>query len=299
MLFDTHYTTFLLYKRMHNVANWMKYVLFSSFLTFGVFVSTSFAFEITRVPLSPGNDFIVSPTHFDFDLTEKRTMARDMVVVNRSSSVVDFEVGAVELGNGVASAHKWMFPEIPLFTLRPNEKIVFDFTVRAPQDVSDGLYYANIVVSGKPRDVMGVQIISRVVAPVFVVIDTQHILRPSGKVTNILVPLIQESPNISFEIFYKNSGNTYMKQEGSILVQNLLNRRVARENISSFYILPGEEKKLVIPHTVNGVGLYRARVALGGEPSVTKYFFIVPLRALFTIVLLGFLIVGIRTLWIK
>jgi len=276
----------------------VAYFLIGCGVLFGLIVPNVFAFTITRLPLSEGNDFIVSPVRFDFDLTEHRAGTSTLTIVNHSNEIVDFKVVSESRGNGVADAHDWITFEVPVFTLRPNEKISSSLFITAPDNVRDGVYYANIVISENARSGGGMMIVSRVATEVFVTIDTQHMLRASGLLEKFDVPVFQEDPGVMFDIQYKNSGNVYMKQSGSILVKSVFGGRSNNVSIAPFYVLPGEEKKIGIPYSVRHWGVYSASLGFQGEHQKTNYFFVLPFRALFLVVVFIFLGIRFRSLWI-
>jgi|GEM_PF-2115734 len=280
----------------------MKYIN-SLFVLFFVFlfihnVHDVSAFEIVHLPLSEGNDFIVSPVYIDTDLTETKITTSSISVINHSSNVVDFEITSEPVGGGVASAHQWISLEVPVFHLRPNEKITFTTSIKAPASTSDGMYYANIVVSGTVRDAGAVRLVHRVASRVFVHIDTQHNLRPIGNLIAFKAPWFSENASIPFSLIYKNSGNAVMKQEGALLLKTVFGGGAEPLRVSPFYLLPGEEKHIQLSSRVSGWGVYKAVLTLQGEKQQTRFFIALPLRALFIMSLLIFFIVKIRRLWI-
>ena len=280
----------------------MKYLgrpllLFFVFL-FTYNVNNVFAFEIVHLPLSGGNDFIVSPVYIDADLTETKITTSSISVINHSSSVVDFEITSEPVEGGVASAHQWVSFEVHVFHLRPNEKITFATSIKAPASTFDGMYYANIVVSGTVRGMGAVRLVHRVVSRVFVRIDTQHTLRPVGSLVAFKAPWLRENTTIPFLLRYKNSGNAVMKQEGVILVKTILWGQTELSRVSPFYLLPGEEKHIQLSSQVSGWGVYKVVLILQEEKQQTRFFAVLPLRALFVVFLLIFFVAKMRRLWI-
>ncbi|MBI5421400.1 MAG: hypothetical protein HZA35_03800 [Parcubacteria group bacterium] len=276
----------------------ITYFFISLGLIVGLIVPHAHAFTITHIPLSAGNDFIVSPVHFDFDLTEHRMGTSTLTIVNHSNETVDFKVAPEGRGNGVADAHDWITVEVPVFTLRPNEKISSSLVIQAPGGIGDGVYYANVVISENTRNGGGVMVVSRVSTEVFVTIDTQHALHPSGLLKKFEVPLVQEGSDVAFGIQYKNSGNVYMKQSGNISVKSVFGGKSVEVPVAPFYILPGEEKKIGIPYSIRQWGVYSVSLDLQGEHQKTNYLFVLPLRAIFLAIVLAFLVIRFRTLWI-
>jgi len=268
------------------------FLLFFIFL-FGYSVHDVSAFEIVRLPLSEGNDFIVSPVYIDSDLTEIKVTTSSISVINHSGSVVDFEVTAEPVEGGVASAHQWISLEVPVFHLRPNEKITFSALIKAPVSAPDGMYYANIVVGGTVRGAGAVHLVHRVASRVFVRIDTQHNLRPIGNLIAFKTAWLRENTLIPFSLIYKNSGNAVMEQGGTLLLKTILGGRAESLHISPFYLLPGEEKHIQLSSRVFGWGLYKATLTLQGEKQQTRFFIVLPLRSLFVVFLLIFFITKI------
>ncbi len=255
------------------------------------------AFEIIRLPLPQGSDFIVSPVHFDFNLAEKGVTTSTMFVVNHNSASVDFIVSVEDVGGGVSSAREWITSELPIFTLRPNEKISFQIGVHVPLDTPDGMYYARINVSGKAHDSGAIHLVSQITVPLYILIDTEHTLHSNGMLKRFSVPFLQEDPHMVFRVMYGNSGNAFMKQRGGIVIKKIFGMREGVE-VSSVYILPGEDKLVEVPYVAKGWGIYRATLSLENTHASTRFFFILPLKALCIMGILILVFYRFRFLWI-
>jgi hypothetical protein len=184
------------------------------------------------------------------------------------------EEGAVTLTedsqpNSTYTLKNWMTPETTDLVLQPKEERTFGYTIAVPKDAEPGGHYASLLFQSGGDTVPGAAAVtSRVGALV--------LLRISGNVSenavieNFDTPPYSQAGPITLSLRLKNNGNVHIRPKGTIIITNLLGRKVAELPLNGANVLPGAIRKMdTVWDKKNLLGIFTATmVAAYGQQNL-------------------------------
>ena len=147
--------------------------------------------------------------------------------------------------NGVS---RWLSLDVTEITLEPGEERIVPFTIRVPSDVSPGQYVAGLVVALEPSGGYLAsggegerQFAARVIrqAGVAVVIEVPGPWLARLEITDAGL-VQQDDQGATFVVSVRNTGNVFVKAEGSLLVTDLEGIELASIPLKMDTVLPGD-----------------------------------------------------------
>jgi hypothetical protein len=222
-------------------------ILFASVMV--VYVAVANQLVVAQVDQS----LTIIPPRFELFGNPGDTMSETIRIRNDSEFpatysvlVQDFttsgEEGRVVLEEGDStitySLANWIEPETKDLILQPSEERSFNFVVNIPRDAEPGGHYASVLFQTTTTQIPGA-------ASVAQRIGSLVLLRVTGNVTeDALIEEFstlsyQESGPIDFTLRVKNNGNTHIRPEGTIVITNMFDKKVAEVPLNSRNVLPG------------------------------------------------------------
>jgi hypothetical protein len=173
-------------------------------------------------------------------------------------------------------------------TLEPGQQNGVPFTITVPQKAPPGGHFAVIWWGAASPESNQVSIVTR--AGILVFLQVSGDVNESGTLTSFAAGNRQffffQLPE-SFDVRFRNAGNTYLKPKGRLLLKNIFGRTVADFGIN-------DGNRILLPDTEDGLrvakkfdkapfafGLYQAQLSLnwGEKPETvqkTIWFFVFP-----------------------
>ena len=265
------------------------YIFVIIVILFSVFnISTSFAFEKSKIDMVAQNDFVVEPGKTEVFLNPGDNMVKNIVITNRINKTVKFKLSTEAfigtddpkqpvklLGDDYSpySLKDFIVPEIKEFSLELGEKIVIPVTISIPPNAEPRGYYGALIVSNDPdvqedansKEAEGrTRIISRIGSLFLLKINGEG--KEEGKVEDfkLIGPkklFYQERP-AGFEIAYKNTGNVHLVHYGTIAVKNMFGKVVNTLPVDAYFVLPESTRYREINWTSGfSLGRYTAQLS--------------------------------------
>lgn len=273
-------------------------------LLFGFRADASVSGGVTVVPPkfelwgNPGEDVPYQSLKIT---NEENSSARLTITIEDFKAVG--EEGSVDLiGEGddayAFSLARWIEVDQKELDFGPKETKVIRFKINIPKNAEPGGRYASLVINmATGTNVSGGAVVTpRVVSLVM--------LRVSGNVEERAEPISFEAitygNNVDFVLRVKNNGSNHIKPKGTIVVHNLLGRKVAEIPLSAENVLPGAVRKMTTEWNPEKTmfGRYNASLVStygerGNKPLTASISFVViPQRYAYYLVF-GFAIVGV------
>jgi hypothetical protein len=213
------------------------------------------------------------------------------------------EEGSVDLiGEGddayTFSLARWIEVDQKILDFGPKETKVIRFKINIPKNAEPGGRYASLVINMETGTNVsgGAAVTPRVVSLVM--------LRVSGNVEEKAEPISFEAVpygnSVDFVLRVKNNGANHIKPKGTIVVHNLLGRKVAEIPLSAENVLPGAVRKMITQWSAERVLLGRYNASLvttygerGNKPLTASTAFVVFPKRYGYYLVFGFAIVGV------
>lgn len=178
-------------------------------------------------------------------------------------------------GNGVAS---WLSPSLSEIALEPGEETVVPFTISVPSDALPGQHTAGLVVENVPggeaaassgdKARFAVTVARR--AGVAVVIDVPGPHVAGLEITSIRLKEQDDNQGATFEIAVRNTGNVFVRGEGSLVIKDQGGTELASIPIKMDTVLAGDATQFqVTPNVRMADGSYLLSAALEYEAGKT------------------------------
>ncbi|MDP2949677.1 MAG: hypothetical protein Q8P22_09090 [Chloroflexota bacterium] len=151
--------------------------------------------------------------------------------------------------NGVA---RWLSLSVTEISLEPGKDMVVPFTINVPPDASPGHHVAGLVVEAPPSGAGEGQFGARVVrqAGVAVVIDVPGPHVAGLEITGASLKQ-QDDQGATFVIAVRNTGNIFIKAEGSLLITDLEDKDLASISLKMDTVLPGDTTTFQVTYPVH------------------------------------------------
>lgn len=182
-------------------------------------------------------------------------------------------------------------------TLAPGESKQIPFRIEVPKNAPPGGHFAVVWWStSPPGDNKQVSIVTR--AGILVYLTVSGDIRESGELAMFGADRWITTLPITFNIVFRNNGNSYLAPAGSIVIKNLWGgvRGEAKINEFGANILPQSERTFNPAISPDGFmfGPYRAELTLnyGTGHTVKKSIWLIalPLKGVLTILILAFIL---------
>ncbi len=185
---------------------------------------------------------------------------------------------AGEQRNGVAH---WLSLSVAGILLGPGEQRVVPFTISVPSSASPGQHVGGLVVealpdSAEPSGPSGAGFVVNVVrrVGVAVLIDVPGPHAAGLEITGVCLRQQDDDLGATFEIAVRNTGNVFVRGEGSLVIGDRQGAKLASIPIEMDTVLPGDSTHFQVTHPVRLTdGGYRLSAALryaGGETAALE-----------------------------
>ena len=142
------------------------------------------------------------------------------------------------------SLSHWIETEPSEFVLGPGEEQRVEFIINVPEDAEPGGYYVSVVAGthGITPEGTGVAVRTRIGALILMAVsgETEEKL----EVVSFDVPSYSERGPIEFVARFENKGTIHVRPDASIVVTNILGRKVAEIPLESRNVLPGAVRRI-------------------------------------------------------
>ena len=223
-------------------------------------------------------------SYFSYELAPGAVLTDEALVMNSGDVPVTLKLyaadGITAINGGTAFAqqgqestgasrgvNRWLSLSVTEIALEPGEERVVPFTITVPSDASPGHHVAGLVLEAPPTEGGEGQFVVKVVqqAGVAVVIEVpgRHIagLELSGASLRQ-----QDDQGATFVIAVHNTGNIFLKGEGSLRIMDRNDEVLASIPLRMDTVLPGDEPTFQVTHPVHlADGDYLLAVVLNYE----------------------------------
>lgn len=229
-------------------------------LSFGVSVSSVFAYSVENLKVDARNDFVLEPGKVELFLEPGETVVRTVSITNRVSKKVKFKietedfVGSRDAQNPVLllgdkrspySFKDALIPEVREFTLDFGQRITIPIKVQIPQDAQPGGFYSSVIISNQPDRASGLEasgprVISRLGALFFIRVKGE--VKEAGQLEDVRIAgpdklFYQKGPFI-FQILFNNTGTVHLVPYGKINITNFAGSLLATLPVDGYFALP-------------------------------------------------------------
>lgn len=229
--------------------------------------------------LSPGavlTDEALVMNSGDAPVTLKLYAADGITAINASIAFAKQDQESTGASRGT---NRWLSLSVTEIPLEPGEEIVAPFTITVPPDASPGHHVAGLVVEappseGAPTGEGGGQFAVNVIqqAGVAVVIDVPGPHVAGLGITGTCLKQ-QDDQGATFEIDVDNTGNIFVKGEGSYLITDHNGEELASIPLKMNMVLPGDATTFQVTHPLHladGDYLVGAALDYEGNPAVIE-----------------------------
>ncbi len=238
-------------------------------------------------PTKASEDRPESFSYFSHELTPGAVLSDEALVMNSGDVPVTLTLyaaaGITAVNGGMAfakrgeestGASRWLSLSVTEIALEPGEEMVVPFTITVPSDASPGDHVAGLVVEAPPTEGSGDQFIVNVIqqAGVAVVIDVPGPRVAGLEITGACLKL-QDDQGATFEIDVRNTGNIFVKGEGSHLITDRNGEELASMPLKMDTVLPGDATTFQVTHPVrltDGDYLVSAAMEYEGKTAVLE-----------------------------
>lgn len=228
------------------------------------------SFGIRPTKAIPGQPETLS--YFVHELVPGSVMTDEALVMNSGDVPVTLKLyaadGITAINGGTAFAQqgqeingvvRWLSHSVTEIRLEPGKEMVVPFTINVPPDASPGHHVAGLVVEALPsRGVSSpsgegeAQFTASVVrqAGVAVVIDVPGPHVAGLEITNASLRQ-QDDQGSTFVIAVHNTGNIFIKAEGSLLITDREGKELASISLKMDTVLPGDTTTFQVTYPVH------------------------------------------------
>lgn len=165
--------------------------------------------------------------------------------------------------NGLTTVADWITIDLPAkFTIKPGQKVVVPYSIKAPVDAEPGSHLGVIFFRAIPPEGGNLAISTKVGSLVLVTIRGPFTLQ--GKVLSFLGPGFVQTPPVTFTMKFQNTGTVHFEPQGTIKIRNMWGQEVDTVGISGQTVLPSGVRDLSYDWTPKGTlfGRYRADIVI-------------------------------------
>lgn len=258
-------------------------------LSIALAVSLAFVFCLT--PLAGANvamaedgsvSFGIRPTkaygdrsetfsYFVHELEPGSAMTDEALVMNSGDVPVTLKVFAsdgitavnggtsfAQQGHGINGVGRWLSLSVTEIKLEPGESKVVPFSINVPPDASPGQHVAGLVVEAPPSGGVSpsrggeaqfnVSVIQQAGVAVVIDVPGPHVAGLEITGTNLRQ---QDAQGATFVIDVHNTGNVFIKAEGSLLITDLEGKELTSIPLKMDTVLPGDTTTFQVTYPVH------------------------------------------------
>ncbi len=269
-------------------------VIVLSGLLLGGFVGTVIAqnSEIVSFGIRPTQAFPDRPetfAYFSHEISPGVTISDEALVMNLGNVPLKLNLDAVDgvtamnTGSTLAmpgqestgasrGTHRWISLSRTEVKLKPGEELLVPFTISVPADASPGHHVAGLVLEAPQSESdydpggdgqFAVNVIQRVGVAVLIDVPGLHI---AGLEITDAVLMEQHDQGATFVIAVRNTGNIYLKGDGTLQIADLNSENLASIPLKMDTILPGDQVTFQVVYPIHlGDGDYVLSVEIDYE----------------------------------
>jgi len=258
------------------------------------------AFSTEKTGTSNQGDFAISSGKMEINLDAGEGTKKTISITNRTGSESKFKIEVEDFGPsndgsnstqfygdkaGPYSLRNYLKPELTEFTLKQGEKANLDIAIDVPGNAPAGDLYGSVMVTrlanigeSTTEKIGGnVGLNSRLGVLFFVRVNGN--IKESGQIKNFFAgnKFYFNGP-IELNYAIKNTGNVYIKTNGSITVTNIFGSKTDELKVDQNIILPNSSKEIKTSWARKFMfGRYTATLDLGsGIEKQTTNFWVIP-----------------------
>jgi hypothetical protein len=148
-----------------------------------------------------------------------------------------------------AGNSQWLSVPVTNIALAPGQEMITPFTINVPPDASPGHHVAGLIVEGPPSEggegQLAVNVIRRVGVAVVIDVPGPHVA--GLEITGTCLRQ-QDEQGATFEVAVRNTGNIFVKGEGSLLLANRNGEELTSIPLSMDTVLPGDATTFQVTH---------------------------------------------------
>jgi hypothetical protein len=204
--------------------------------------------------------------YFSYQLVAPGAVISDAALVMNSGDVPVtlklFAADGITAGNGgtafarqgqkISGVAGWLSLAVTEISLEPGKDMVVPFTINVPADASPGQHVAGLVVEAPPSGAGGGQFTASVIqqSAVAVVIDVTGPHVAGLEVTSASLRQ-QGDQGATFVIGVHNTGNIFIKAQGSLSIADLQGKELASIPLKMDTVLPGDTTTFQVTYPVH------------------------------------------------
>ncbi len=213
----------------------------------------------------------------DVPLTLKLYAADGITAQNTGTALANEGQESTGASRGVS---RWLSLSVTEIPLQPGEEMAVPFTINVPSDASPGHHVGGLIVetlsneeaspSGEGETQFGVKVVRRVGVAVVIDVPGPHVA--GLEITGASLRQ-QDDAGATFVIGVHNTGNIFVKGEGSLLLMDCSGEELASVPLTMDTVLPGDATTFQVTHPIRlADGCYLVTVALDyeGETAVVE-----------------------------
>ena len=221
----------------------------------------SFLLAVTGSGLAQGPRIAITPLVFEFTAEPGETAEGFVRVSNHSENVPvnilmeiedmfpEGEEGRVRLETPLEerrtfSLSHWIETEPSRFFLEPGEEQRVRFVIDVPENAEPGGYYVSVVAgtTDVDPDATGVAILTRIGALILLTVPGEA--EENLRAIELIAPSYIEGGPVEFLARFENKGTVHLRPDASIVITNMLGRKVAEIPLESRNVLPNAVRKI-------------------------------------------------------
>lgn len=276
------------------------------------------AYSIESVNVEPKGDFVLGPGKAVVSLAPGASTTKEVYIINRTGKTVSFDVAVedfvasdkpqqvIKLLGKEKSPHSILEnikPEIDHFTLKPDQKIIFDVNISIPETAEPGGRYGAVLVSNAPSQAESqaqTTVVSRIGS--LFLIRVEGPVEESAKLTDFGMSgpdrFFYDPGRFGFEILLENTGSVHLIPYGEVTITNMFGKAMGSVPVDAYFALPDSVRynKVVWTHDGFMIGRYTAELTLhkgyGDEVAeATLHFWVIPWKVLLAVFLLFIILI--------
>lgn len=272
-----------------------------------VFPSLARAYTVEKHDDEVTNQYIVSPTKYELDVTPGQTVYREVTVSNRTGKTVtiefsteDFEgsddpsQATVFLGDedGIRGARRLISPEINSIVMQQGETLIMKVKIDVPKGTEPGGHYASLFaatsIQSTDDEGSAINITSRL--GTLFLIRVPGSIREEGTLNIPEIPALSEYVPIEIGLVFNNHGTVHLKPAGRVLITNVLGQTVAEIPVKEWVVLPEASRRTIAQwDTQYAFGRYtvKAEINYGSDQTqviVSRSFWVIPWKIVLGVV---------------
>ncbi len=225
-------------------------------------------------------DFLVGPVKIEAEGAPGQIIIKDINIFNRTGRNLDFTVEKedfsaspdpsggfvfLEEKNGEYSLKSAIVPEISEFSLAHGQRLVLPIKIQMPLGIASRGLNSAIFIAGRfsdQADFSQTNALTRV-AVLFFAKGRDSVKNDGWLEMFQSDKKIYWNNPVSFKLYFKNNGATFLAPSGKIEIKNILGGRVQELPVEKIYVLPSSLRLVKISwNSKLGIGAYKARISL-------------------------------------